>query len=644
MISYDIVKDLKEDELVFNNPEYFDDREIGNEFKDFEIEKELGEGKGNFATIFKVISKKNNKVYVMKKIDLDEIRESPYKGGEKGVKLSLHEKEFLKGLNHPHIIKFYNSFSEKSNDKDIEYLIIEFARNGSLSDFIKHKKGAKNYLKEEEIWNILIQCMDALAYIHSMGVIHRDIKPDNILVDNNLSIKIGDFGVSALKLKEEDGNYINFQNNPWGNNEDLLCQGTQVGSCKYMAPEICNQKYNHKVDVYSMGKSFYEIIKLLEKLKIHYSEDLHKIIEMMMERDYIKRKSSREMLKLISEKSKKYINNTSIDSIVRCLYSFDTFTDKFFKYSSKKIEDKPVIKAFIQCLESFSDIDLVTWNNSIYDLRQILSSKNPKMVGTEEVEPRYALTFLLKKLDEEISQFINSSEKPKPKKEKSSINEKNAILFKNLIQRCITNDFSSSRFSNTFISDKFLGTIQKKKKCQNCKYEESSFIKFLFLTFNLEKILDKDNISILKMEELIKNYNDTSESIRNCKKCLKKTGHTLFNQIYYCPQFLIISIDRGSKYKYKMPIDIAPTINISTKFEDTTYEFELVSLLGRTVIDEKVTFFSIINFDDKWYKCEGKKVDDIIEIEYPFDDKIKGEVLMLFYNQTNKMKLEKLNI
>ena len=92
------------------------------------------------------------------------------------------------------------------------------------------------------------------------------------------------------------------------------------------------------------------------------------------------------------------------------------------------------------------------------------------------------LTFLLKKLDEEISQFINSSEKPKPKKEKSSINEKNAILFKNLIQRCITNDFSSSPFSNTFISDKFLGTIQKKKKCQNCKYEESSFIKFLFLS------------------------------------------------------------------------------------------------------------------------------------------------------------------
>ena len=90
MIIYDIVKDLKEDELVFNNPEYFDDREIGNEFKDFEKEKELGEGKGNFATIFKVISKKNNK------IDLDEIRESPYKGGEKGVNYHYMKKNFSK--------------------------------------------------------------------------------------------------------------------------------------------------------------------------------------------------------------------------------------------------------------------------------------------------------------------------------------------------------------------------------------------------------------------------------------------------------------------------------------------------------------------------------------------------------------------
>ena len=133
--------------------------------------------------------------------------------------------------------------------------------------------------------------MSGLKYIHSKGLIHRDIKSDNLMLDNNMNIKIGDLGVSTLF--KDKGYFTNFT--------ELKCKNTYVGTFCYMAPEIKEEKpYNEKIDVYSMGATFYEICYFstpiieipiigyknmkpeLDKKNVPYTKELLKIINLML--------------------------------------------------------------------------------------------------------------------------------------------------------------------------------------------------------------------------------------------------------------------------------------------------------------------------------------------------------------------------
>ena len=272
--------------------------------------------------------------------------------------------------------------------------------------------------------------MEALAYFHSMGVIHRDIKPENLLMDNNMSIKLADFGVSAIKIKNDGNQYLNGKYNPFKNKKNMQYGKTYVGTNKYMAKEILEGKeYDQKVDVYSMGVSFYEMCyfhvpklyfesqdfngkKIYKSIKVeksedknvHYSQELLNIINLMIEDDKDKRKTSLEILNMIeNEFNKRYIKNTSIDSLIRCLYAFAPLTKEFLNMNMNKFQNKPISKAFIQCLQSVSKPSLHPWINSINFIRKALGTENPKLEGSKEVEPRYVFAFLIKELHKELN-------------------------------------------------------------------------------------------------------------------------------------------------------------------------------------------------------------------------------------------------
>ena len=223
--------------IIFDESELYDDKEMGDKLEDFEIQQILG--KGSYGFVAKVRSKRNNKIYAMKQIDLSKV------GSAKEVELCKREVLLLQKLNHPNINKYYKSFSINN----CLYIIMEFMDNGDLNGFIKAHEKFNKPVREVEVWNILLQSMNALEYIHSQNVIHRDIKPANLFMTNDKTIKIGDFGVAAKMagMKTNINNAANFS-------------GTVVGSPMFMSPEmIREEEYDKKTDVYSMGIAMYEL-------------------------------------------------------------------------------------------------------------------------------------------------------------------------------------------------------------------------------------------------------------------------------------------------------------------------------------------------------------------------------------------------
>ena len=328
--------------LSLENHESEKGKSIGNKPEDFEILSFIGGGA--FGEVFKVRSKLNNEIYAMKKMDLVSLNSE----GQIYVDKALNETEFLLNLSHPHVIKYYNHFN--SEDNDFLYIITEYVQNGDLSMFLKSHKRFNKHIPEEELWAIFLQCMQALAYVHSEYVIHRDIKPQNIFLGNNFTIKLGDFGVSAVKTEKGLTRlYKNGDYNKLRTNKKVKYTGTIVGTQGYKSKELLEEKdYDQRVDIYAMGVSFFEMcyfhkpkeskkeyddygntivtfepIEYFDDENVNYSKELLDIIKLMLGEDIKKMKDSEFYLNLIREEfSKKYLLNTSLNSTIKCLSSF----------------------------------------------------------------------------------------------------------------------------------------------------------------------------------------------------------------------------------------------------------------------------------------------------------------------------------
>ena len=181
-----LIRDIKgKEHLVFKRENKNELDDMGNKIDDFEILQVLGEG--SFGYIAKVKSRLNHKIYAMKKIDLSKIKE------EKVIKLMENETKILEELNNPLVVKYYKSF----NEDNALFIVMEFMDNGDLLGMFKASKSLNKPIPEEKIYDIFIQSMKALAFIHSKNLIHRDIKPENLFITVDGTVKLGDFGVSA---------------------------------------------------------------------------------------------------------------------------------------------------------------------------------------------------------------------------------------------------------------------------------------------------------------------------------------------------------------------------------------------------------------------------------------------------------------
>ena len=191
-------------------------------------------GKGNYGNVYKI--EYNNKIYAVKHLyGKKKIEDS------QNEDINLSKLSELDNKHKEHIVEYYGSYPKDENNK---YIIMEYAGNSNLKNFIEKYKKSHEYIKEKKIINIIKQICIGLRAIHNCGMIHRDLKPENIFIDEqNFNIKIGDFGTSKIA----------FDTN------------TNTGTPSYKAPEIISgEEYNNKVDMYSLGCIIYELFTLKE--------------------------------------------------------------------------------------------------------------------------------------------------------------------------------------------------------------------------------------------------------------------------------------------------------------------------------------------------------------------------------------------
>ncbi len=148
------------------------------------------------------------------------------------------EAKALAKLNHPNIVGVHD-FGKVN---DVYYLIMEYVDGTDLRQLI-----ASTELQPAQALAIVPQVCSALQFAHDQGIVHRDVKPENILVDKNGTIKVADFGLAKL-LSEQHA--------------DLTATNQVMGTVKYMAPEQFegSGRIDHRADIYSLGVVFYELL------------------------------------------------------------------------------------------------------------------------------------------------------------------------------------------------------------------------------------------------------------------------------------------------------------------------------------------------------------------------------------------------
>lgn len=138
-------------------------------------------------------------------------------------------------LSHPQILTVHDIIA--SGDR--QFIVMEYLEGKTLRDVI-----AERALSAEEVMSIAPMISDALGYAHSQGIIHRDVKPDNIFVLENGNIKVADFGIAKM-LKVTDRTHT-----------DVI-----MGTPNYISPELVRGlSYDQRVDMFSLGVTIYELL------------------------------------------------------------------------------------------------------------------------------------------------------------------------------------------------------------------------------------------------------------------------------------------------------------------------------------------------------------------------------------------------
>ena len=192
----------------------------------YEILEKIGEG--GMAVVYKAFCHRLSR-FVAVKIMREEMA-----ADEESKRRFCAESHAIAMLSHPNIVAVY----DVSHSDDVEYIVMELVDGITLKQYMD-KRGAISW---KEALHFTKQITKALAHAHSRGIIHRDIKPQNIMLLKDGTIKVADFGIAALENEMQES-------------------GQAVGSIHYIAPEQARgENPDARSDIYSLGIVMYEML------------------------------------------------------------------------------------------------------------------------------------------------------------------------------------------------------------------------------------------------------------------------------------------------------------------------------------------------------------------------------------------------
>lgn len=606
--------------LNFDESNQYDDTKNGNRISDYEILQVLSQD-NDINFVAKVRSLNNNKIYSIKKINLSNYQDQTIKDKFR----ALMDK--LKLLNNPHVIKYYHYFEENNN----LYILMEFMNNADISGYIQAHQILNKAIPEEEIWNILLQCLSALDYLHSQELGNMGVKLANIFMNNEQNVKIGVF------------RELNFTQNDFNPREDIYMLGkyfyAMMNSEMIKSEDIKQNNFFAQLNYKNVQNNTYSgpLIEIVDSMSIDNNSDVK--VEELYE-------------KVKKEYVKKYAKNSSIKAVLKCLYSYKILNEIIL--NKKAIIENNKQKYYIhywysQAIDAIAGIKEEDLNLCIEEFRRAIASSYSKLDGNKEVDPLLLLTFLLFRLHQEMNEVDNDN--------LSNLNKKNA-------KYVITSSFDGEEDKqnkdqmwnkfivkynskvNSLISDLFFGFVKTKIICQTCRKGYYSFSNYFYIIFDLSDRDSKRDFDLIKNGFEIQ-FNKKRLILPDgpdrtyCDSCCSYQAFKEYNRYYMLRSNLIIIFNRGSNYKNKSKIIFDEKINLEPFIEegiDSHKNFFLVGCINRVGEmgkDERYSSYYRDPENTNYWHCDEYL--DYSNVSIPIISEInktqkKEQIIMLFYN------------